>query len=162
MEQVKTEELATYNARSDAADEAIIKEALGILSKRLKTRGDMDSPSTVRQYLQLRIGGERAEKFGVMFLDTQNRLIECVDMFNGTLTQASVFPREIVRAALEKDASAVVLYHNHPSGTLQPSRQDEVLTKTLATSLALVDVRVLEHIIVAPNGSYSFAEHGLI
>jgi DNA repair protein RadC len=98
----------------------------------------------------------------VLFLDAQNRLVEMRVMFSGTLTQTSVYPREIVAAALQIGAAAVVLAHNHPSGTVQPSRADEALTQTLKAALALVDVRVLDHVIVAPGSALSMAEKGLL
>jgi DNA repair protein RadC len=102
------------------------------------------------------------EHFGVLYLDNQNRLIAFEYHFTGTLTQASVYPREIVRAALAHHAAAVVLCHNHPSGAVIPSRADEALTQTLKAALSLVDVRVLDHVIVAPGASFSMAERGLI
>ena len=102
------------------------------------------------------------EIFAVLFLDSQNRLIALEEMFRGTLTQTSVYPREVVLRALHHHAAAVVLTHNHPSGTVQPSRADEALTQTLKAALALVDVRVLDHVIVAPGQALSMAERGLI
>jgi DNA repair protein RadC len=100
--------------------------------------------------------------FAVVFLDVQNRLLAMEEMFQGTLTQTSVYPREVVVRALHHAAAAVVLAHNHPSGTVQPSRADEMLTQTLKSALALVDVRVLDHIIVAPGQALSMAEKGLV
>jgi DNA repair protein RadC len=100
--------------------------------------------------------------FAVLFLDAQNRLIAMDELFRGTLTQTSVYPREVVLRALRHEAASVVLAHNHPSGTVQPSRADEALTQTLKAALALVDVRVLDHVIVAPGGALSMAEKGLL
>jgi DNA repair protein RadC len=149
-----------------ASDEEIIAKALSILARRLVDRSVFSSPSAVRDYLTLRAANERdqhVERFGVMFLDSQNCLIAAETMFTGTLNQTSVYPREIVRAALRHNAAAVILTHNHPSGTVEPSRADEMLTRTLKEALALVDVRVLDHIITAPNDqSLSMAERGLI
>ncbi len=98
----------------------------------------------------------------VLFLDAQNRVIASEEMFRGTLTQTSVYPREVVKRALAHNAAAVILAHNHPSGVAEPSRADEFLTRTLRESLALIDVRVLDHFIVAGNGVVSFAERGLL
>ena len=144
-------------------ERAAIDKALAIVGRCLTVgRTVFDSPGAVRTYLQLKLGAEQAENFAVLFLDIQNRLIAYEKLFTGTLTQTSVYPREIVRAALAHGASAVVLAHNHPSGTTQPSRADEQLTQTLKTTLALIDVRVLDHLIVAPNGALSMAEQGLM
>jgi DNA repair protein RadC len=133
------------------------------LTEQLHEQGPiLDSPQSVRLFLQLKLSAEPAECFWVLFLDSQHRLIEAREMFRGTLTQTSVYPREIVRAALEVHAAAVVLAHNHPSGCTQPSRADEALTSNLKAALALVDVRVLDHFIVGEGGAASMAEKGLI
>lgn len=146
-----------------AADDAIIAQAIAILAGRAQRNDTVfSSPDTVKQYAMLQIGGCMQEKFLVIFLDAQNRLISSEVMFTGTLTQTSVYPREIVRRSLELHAASVVLSHNHPSGTVQPSRADEALTTTLKAALALVDVRVLDHIIVTAGATLSFAEKGLI
>lgn len=100
--------------------------------------------------------------FGVLWLDAQNRLIEAEELFRGTLTQTSVYPREVVKAALARNAGAAVLYHNHPSGSAEPSRADELLTGNLKTALALVDVRVLDHFVITASEAMSFAARGLI
>ena len=140
-----------------------IDKALAIVGRCLAmSRNVFDTPGAVKAYLQLQLAGEESEHFGVLFLDTQNRLIAFEIMFHGTLTQTSVYPREVVHAAIAHGASAVVLAHNHPSGTVQPSRADECLTQTLKTTLALIDVRVLDHIIVSPGESLSMAERGLM
>jgi DNA repair protein RadC len=145
-----------------SVEDAIIAKAMAILATRMAEREVFASPDAVKNYLQLHLAREMVEKFAVLFLDAQNRLIELRVLFNGTLTQTSVYPREVVRAALEVHAAAVVFAHNHPSGTVQPSRADEALTQTLKQALALVDVRVLDHVIVAPGQSRSMAEKGLI
>ena len=148
---------------TEEAENQIIARGLTILAGRLQTdRKVFTSPSTVRQYCQLRLGGRDHEVFAVLFLDVQNRLIECREMFRGTLTQTSVYPREVVKESLQLNAAAVVLVHNHPSGSVQPSPADEALTQTLKAALALVDVRVLDHIIVSAVDSLSMAERGLI
>ncbi len=144
-------------------ERAAIDKALAIVGRCLAVgRTVFDTPEAVKTYLQLQLGAESSERFAVMFLDVQNRLIALEIMFNGTLTQTSVYPREVVLAALAHGASAVVLAHNHPSGTVQPSRADEQLTQTLKSTLTLIDVRVLDHIIVSPTETLSMAERGLL
>lgn len=125
-------------------------------------RSVFDSSDAVKNYLSLHIGCEPCEHFAVLFLDSQHRAIAFERMFVGTLTQTSVYPREVVLAALRHNAAAVVLAHNHPSGSVQPSRADEHLTQTLKTALAMVDVRVLDHVIVGGGNALSMAERGLI
>jgi DNA repair protein RadC len=120
------------------------------------------TPDAVKQFLQLKLAARQQEVFAVLFLDVQNRLLSYDEMFQGTLTQTSVYPREVVLRALKHQAAAVVLSHNHPSGSVQPSRADEMLTQTLKTTLALIDVRVLDHVIVAPGEALSMAERGLL
>jgi len=122
----------------------------------------LNSPSTVRDYLRLRLGHLPHEVFLALFLDAQNRLIAAEELFRGTLTQTSVYPREVVKRALAFNAAAVVFAHNHPSGVSEPSRADEMLTRTLKDALQLVDVRVLDHLIVGHSGTMSFAERGLV
>jgi DNA repair protein RadC len=141
---------------------AVLELARRALAQRMKERTVFDTPDAVKHYLQLRLSAKPHEVFAVLFLDVQNRLIALEEMFQGTLTQTSVYPREVVLRALHHQASAVVLAHNHPSGTVQPSRADEMLTQTLKTTLALIDVRVLDHIIVAPGEALSMAERGLL
>ena len=114
------------------------------------------------QYLQLHLGGRPHEVFAVLFLDAQHRLIALEELFRGTLTQTSVYPREVVVRALHHHAAAVVLAHNHPSGDVTPSRADEMLTRTLQGALALVDVRVLDHVVVGAGGTLSMAQKGLL
>lgn len=156
------EQRAAKKIAKQESDAAIIARAMAILAKRLTHREVFSSPDAIKQYLMMNSAHEVREVFTVLFLDAQNRLIEKRDMFYGTLTQTSVYPREVVRAVLEIHAASVVLAHNHPSGTVQPSRADEALTQTLKCALALVDVRVLDHIIVAGSDSLSMAERGLI
>ncbi len=132
------------------------------LCEGLQSRTVFSSPTAVQEYLKIHFTGREYESFVVLFLDAQNRLIEAEEIFRGTLTQTSVYPREVVKAALRKNAAAVVLSHNHPSGAVQPSRADEALTQTLKAALCLIDVRVLDHIIVAGPATLSFAERGLL
>lgn len=122
----------------------------------------IDSPKVVKDYLQLKLGALEHEVFAVLFLDVQHRVLACEEMFRGTLTQTSVYPREVVKRALQLSAGAVILAHNHPSGAVEPSRADEFLTQTLKSALALVDVRVLDHIVVGRGGTCSMAERGLV
>ena len=141
---------------------AVLELARRAMAQQLRAREVFSSPDAVKHYLQLHLAREPHEQFAVMFLDAQNRLIELEVMFRGTLTQTSVYPREIVVRALQREAASVVLAHNHPSGTVQPSRADEALTHTVKAALALVDVRVLDHVIVAPGDALSMAERGLL
>lgn len=144
------------------AENDIITRALGILSRRLVERSAFHSPQAVKDFLQLQIARRDHEVFCLLFLDSQHQMIAFEEMFRGTLAQTSVYPREVVKRCLQLNAAAVVLSHNHPSGTVQPSRADEALTQTLKAALALVDVRVLDHVIVAPGQALSMAEKGLL
>ncbi len=141
---------------------AVAEIARRAVEQPLRERDVFDSPQRVKQYLALQLDGHGQEHFGVMFLDGQHRLIRFDILFTGTLTQTSVYPREVVRAALRHNAAAVVLAHNHPSGVAEPSRADEFLTQTLASALKLVDVRVLDHIVVGRGQTVSLAERGLV
>jgi DNA repair protein RadC len=140
---------------------AVLELARRALAQRMKERTAFDTPDAVKHYLQLHLSARKHEVLAVLFLDVQNRLIALEEMFQRTLTQTSVYPHEVERA-LHHQTSAVVLAHNHPSGTVQPSRADEMLTQTLKTTLSLIDVRVLDHIIVAPGEALSMAELGLL
>lgn len=122
----------------------------------------LTSPGSVRDYLRLFFAGQEYESFVVLFLDAQNRLIEAKELFRGTLTQTSVYPREIIKEALRQNAAAVIFSHNHPSGVAEQSKADEMLTSSLKQSLSLVDVKVLDHFIVAGPSTLSFAEQGLL
>ena len=141
---------------------AILELARRALTAQLKQQTLFDAPEAVRDYLQLQLGSRPHEIFAVMFLDSQHRLIVLEELFRGTLTQTSVYPREVVVRALALNAASVVLAHNHPSGTAQPSRADEALTQTLKAALGLVDVRVLDHFVVTSTEAVSMAERGLL
>ncbi len=141
---------------------AVMEIARRGLCGELRTQPVFNSPQMVKDYVQLRLGALPHEVFAVLFLDAQHRLIVCEELFRGTLTQTSVYPREVVKRSLELNAASVILAHNHPSGTLEPSRADELLTQTLRSSLQLIDVRVLDHLVVAHTGAMSFAERGLL
>ncbi len=141
---------------------AVLELARRAMAQRLAERTVFSTPSAVKDYLALHLSGKKHEVFAVLFLDAQNRLLALEEMFRGTLTQTSVYPREVVLRALHHHAGSVVLAHNHPSGSPEPSRADEALTQTLKAALMLVDVRVLDHIIVAQGGCLSMAERGLM
>jgi DNA repair protein RadC len=140
---------------------AVLELARRALAEELKEKPLFETPQAVRDYLQLQLGSRPHEIFAVLFLDSQHRLITLEEMFRGTLTQTSVYPREIVVRALALNSASVVLAHNHPSGAARPSRADESLTQTLKAALALVDVRVLDHFVVTSTQAVSMAELGL-
>ena len=141
---------------------AVLELARRALHEQLRQREVLSDPQAVKNYLQLHLAGRDHEVFAVLFLDAQNRLLAMEEMFRGTLSQTSVFPREVVKRSLSLQAAAVVLAHNHPSGNVQASRADEALTQSLKAALALIDVRVLDHVIVAQGQSLSMAERGLL
>jgi DNA repair protein RadC len=141
---------------------AVLELARRALAEQLRERAALDTPQAVKDYLQLHLAHKKHESFAVLFLDNQHKLLALEELFRGTLAQTSVYPREVVLRALNHHAAAVVLAHNHPSGTVLPSRADEALTQALKAALALVDVRVLDHVIVAPGLALSMAEKGLI
>lgn len=141
---------------------AVLELARRALAEQLRERAALDTPQAVKDYLQLHLANKKHECFAVLFLDNQHKLLALEELFRGTLAQTSVYPREVVLRALHHHAAAVVLAHNHPSGTVQPSRADEALTQALKAALALVDVRVLDHMIVAPGLALSMAEKGLV
>jgi DNA repair protein RadC len=142
--------------------QAVLELARRALFEELQVGVTLSSPQAVKQYLQLLLGSKPYESFAVLFLDVKNRLISCEELFRGTLTHTSVYPREIIKAALAHNAAAIILAHNHPSGTPEPSPADKSLTQTLKQALALVDVRVLDHFVVAAREVYSFAENGML
>ena len=141
---------------------AVLELARRAMAQQLRERAVFASPGAVKHYLQMQLAARTHEVFAVLFLDAQNRLVATEELFRGTLTQTSVYPREVVLRALYHHSASVVLAHNHPSGSVQPSRADEALTQTLKSALALVDVRVLDHVIVAPGSALSMAEQGLL
>ena len=141
---------------------AVTELARRSLGEELASGTALTSPGAVRDYLRLALGGREHEVFLCLWLDAQHRVTRCQEMFRGTLTQTSVYPREIVKAALAANAAAVIFAHNHPSGVAQPSKADELLTRELKDALALVEVKVLDHFIVAGHQALSFAERGLL
>ena len=164
----KTETRAQYAVKRETSaaasnEDAIIAQALEILARRMRKTGMMmDSPKVVRDWLRLRVGGKPHEEFGVIWLNARHEVVEADEMFRGTLTQTSVYPREVVKEALRINAAACIMYHNHPSGAAEPSLADEMLTRALKEALAMVDVHVLDHMVVTAETITSFAERGLL
>ena len=142
--------------------QAVLEMARRALKEEMHEGDSLTSPRAVRDYLQLLLRGRQQEVFMVIFLDAQHRVIASEELFQGTLTQTSVYPREVVKRALVHNAAATILAHNHPSGVAEPSQSDRLLTDALRQALSLVDVRVLDHFIVAGTSCLSFAEKGLL
>ncbi len=142
--------------------QAVLEMARRALHEKMRDSDALNSPGSVKEYLRLTLGGKKHEVFSVLFLDARNRPISIEELFRGTLTQASVYPREVVKRALHHNAASVILAHNHPSGTSEPSHADQILTQSLKNALALIDIRVLDHFIVGGDTVLSFAERGLI
>lgn len=154
-----TEEASSGPHKKLAAARELVKRWL---DEELKARDALSSPNSVRDYLRLHFASKEHECFAALFLDAQNRMIAFEELFRGTLTQTSVYPREVVKTSLRHNAASLILAHNHPSGVAEPSIQDQALTRTLSESLALVDIKVLDHFIVAGAATISFAERGLL
>jgi len=142
--------------------QAALELARRALKEEISLGNALSSPRAVRDYLRLLLAGREQEVFVVMLLDAQHRVISSEELFRGTLTQTSVYPREVVKCALKHNAAAVIFAHNHPSGVAEPSHADEILTRSLKAALALVDIQVLDHFIVAGSRTMSFAERGLL
>ena len=145
-----------------ATNEEVMRVARDILSRKVRRGASMTSPNLVRDFLSIKLGGLEHELFCVLLLDKRHRLIEYVELFRGTIDGASVHPREVVKLALAKNAAALVFAHPHPSGIAEPSQADEFITNRLKEALSLVDIRVLDHLIVAGGSIVSMAERGLI
>lgn len=146
-----------------AEEQAVIDNALMILERSFVQREvSLTSPKAVTQYLQLKLGAEEREHFGCLFLDNQHRLLKFEVVSMGTIDTASIYPREVVKSALACNAAACIFAHNHPSGVVEPSNSDKHITEKLKSAFTLMDVRVLDHVIVGPIESYSFAEKGLL
>ena len=165
--QINSEEPAKYKTykpkKTTSRDDNTIAKAITILESRLiKSDIIMTSPADNINYLRLKLAELEHEVFGVLMLDNRNQLIEAVEMFRGTIAGASVYPREVVKEVLAYNAAAVVFYHNHPSGEPEPSQADLMITGRLKKALALIDVRVLDHIIVGSHSTIAFSERGLI
>ena len=145
-----------------ATADQILEAARQAIEYKMQRGASFSSPVAVKEYLSAKLAGFEHEVFAVLFLDTQHRLIEYSELFRGTIDSASVYPREVVKEALRLNAAAVILSHNHPSGNPEPSQADRVLTQRLKEALTLVEVRTLDHVIVAGANTVSFAEHGLL
>ncbi|OED40542.1 hypothetical protein ACH42_16170 [Endozoicomonas sp. (ex Bugula neritina AB1)] len=141
---------------------AILEICRRVLNQKLNNTDALDSPDTTRQYLQLHFQGMEREQFACLFLDTRHRIIALETLFQGTIDSAAVYPREIVKRALQLNASAVILCHNHPSGNPNPSQADIRITERIKSALQLVDINVLDHMIVGHGETLSMAEHGLM
>ncbi len=142
--------------------QAVLEMARRALAETLRAQDALSSPGAVRDYLRLALAAREHEVFLLVLLDAQNRVLACEELFRGTLTQTSVYPREVVKCALKHNAAAVIFAHNHPSGVAEPSHADQVLTQSLKQALGLVDIKVLDHFIVAGSAALSFAERGLL
>ena len=142
--------------------QAIFEMSRRALLEEMQERDVLTSPQAVRQYLSLKIGALPREVFVGIFLDAQHRVLAIEELFSGTLTQASVYPREVVKSALRHNAAAMIFAHNHPSGVAEPSQADHTLTEALQAALKLIDIRVLDHFVVAGNQIVSFSERGLL
>jgi DNA repair protein RadC len=147
---------------SPVSDDDVIAAALRILSQRLVYTSALCNPRTTRSYLALRFAGLEHEVFACIFLDARNRVMACEELFRGTIDGASVHPREVVKRALVHNAAAVIFTHNHPSGVAEPSHADELITRRLKDALALVDIRVLDHLVIGGAVVESFSERGLL
>jgi DNA repair protein RadC len=145
-----------------ATTDEIIYAARDRIARRVRRGSALSSPQATRDFLTLKLGMREFESFCVIFLDNRHRVIEFVELFRGTIDSAAVHPREVVREALQRNAAAVILVHPHPSGVAEPSVADEQITRRLVDALQLVDIRVLDHIVVAGGGAVSFAERGLL
>jgi DNA repair protein RadC len=150
------------SAFREATTEEILTAARAQLARRFRKGTKLDSPRATRDYLTMNLADREHEIFAVLFLDNRHRLIALAELFRGTIDGASVHPREVVKEALTRNAAAVILAHNHPSGVSEPSQADELITRRLKDALALVDIRVLDHLIVAGAECVSFAERGLL
>ena len=160
MQEINSETSNVYDIQTN--DDEVILRAITILDKRIKRGDALCSPAQTRQYLRLQLASEKAEVFCCLFLDNRNRVIEFKRMFHGTIDGASVYPREVVKQALDHNAAAVIFAHNHPSGIAEPSQADQHITQRLKSALELVDIRVLDHIVVGDGETVSLAERGLL
>ncbi|MEW5756438.1 MAG: DNA repair protein RadC [Pseudomonadota bacterium] len=147
---------------NDAEKRSVVTLAMSVLANRHRPGKTLSSPEETRSFLRLRLADHRNEVFGCLFLDNRHRIIVVRELFQGTIDGASIHPRVVVQQALEVNAAAMVFFHNHPSGVAEPSRADEMITHRLKEALALVEVRVLDHFVVAGGESVSFAERGLL
>ena len=152
----------TNGVAVSATTEQIIAAARQVLAHRVRRGATLNSPRSVYEYLTMKLGALDYEVFGMVLADQRRRVIECVEMFRGTIDGASVHPREIVKLVLQREAASVVLFHNHPSMVCDQSQADELITKRLVSCLQLIDVRVVDHVIIGGGNFLSFAEKGLM
>lgn len=149
-----------YATRRQFSADEVLDFAMEIVGQRFQRGACMNSPEATRRYLALQLAGHPHEVFGALFLDTQHRLIRNEEMFRGTIDSTSVHPRVVVQRALQLNAAALIVYHNHPSGLAEPSAADRHITERLVEGLALIDVRIIDHLVVAGTATVSFAERG--
>jgi DNA repair protein RadC len=155
--------VADVNGSTESvSDDGVVAAALRILSERIIRSTPLSNPRATREYLAIRFAGLEHEVFACLYLDNRNRVIACEELFRGTIDGASVHPREVVKRALVHNAAALILAHNHPSGVAEPSQADELITRRLNEALALVDIRVVDHLVVAGPVAESMAERGLL
>ena len=159
---VVRELLGRYEIHGQLSEQDVLEAASEILLEKVRRQGVMDRPETVKQFLQARLGSLDHERFEVLWLDAQQGLISVETLAVGTINEARVFPREVVKAALQQNANTAVLVHNHPSGHAEPSAADRALTERLKQALGLIDVRVLDHLVVSATECVSFAERGWV
>lgn len=155
-------ELIMYQSLFTQQEQAIIAQSAAIIKSKIKTENMFKSPQMVADFCQHSLVTNEREVFAVLLLDSQNRLIECVELFYGTINAASVYPREVVKLVLKHNAASVIFTHNHPSGIAEPSQADKLITTKLSNALNLIDVTVLDHLVVGTDNTVSFAERGLI
>lgn len=152
----------SYKLTGKTTEQDVLAAAEGILKAKLERQGSIGNPMDATDFLRMRLGALLHEEFHVMWLDNRHRILDCQRLFTGTIDGASVHPREVVRAALNINASAAILSHNHPSGVAEPSAADRAITKELRDALNLVGVRILDHIVVGAGECVSMAGRGLI
>ena len=165
MGSVRSEDTVVYMSNAGQVDDdRIVAQALDILSRRLIASGAdvLTNPGLVKSYLRLRLGKLGYEVFGMLLLDNQHQVLSCEELFRGTIDGCTVYPREVIKTSLDHNAAAVILYHNHPSGVVDPSQADRALTRKLKDAFEVIEVRTLDHIIVSAYDSYSFAENGIL
>ncbi|NIB44067.1 DNA repair protein RadC [Pseudomaricurvus alkylphenolicus] len=152
----------TQNQLNDSEQQTVIDLAFDVLKARHRPGQPLTCPQQTRNFLRLLLADRKVEIFGCLYLDTQHRVIDTVELFQGTIDGASVYPRVVAQQALEANAAAILLFHNHPSQVAEPSRADERITQRLQKALELIDIRVLDHFVIGANDTVSFAERGLL
>lgn len=161
MKFVRSMAYTRYKLDTETTEQDVLAAAEGILGERLKRQGSIGSPTDANDFLRMRLGGLSHEEFHILWLDNRHRIIDCQKLFTGTIDGASIYPREVVRAALSVNACAAILAHNHPSGVAEPSAADRAITSELRDALRLIGVRILDHIVVGAE-CVSMAGRGLM